>query len=167
MPLFRVDSILDKSFADYCTLFMGYSKLIANIHERMKNYNLARSYFSVLEDSLQSTAFKCKDKKEYSFDLYNSLGNFSKNINDITLAEYYYAKALNFNDETKERNMIRYNLALLKSKKNDILGSNRLLDSLPDNELYASTKVRKYFTKCMNYKKHNEKQKPDFYRSFL
>lgn len=151
--------LLEKSFADYCNLFIGYHNLNANIHERKKNYNLARSYFSLLEDSLQSAAFKCKDKKEYSFDLYNNLGNFSKNINDITLAEYYYAKALNFNDETKERNMIRYNLALLKSKKNDVLGSNRLLDSLLDNELYASTKVRKYFTKCMNYEKLNDAKK--------
>jgi two-component sensor histidine kinase len=151
--------ILEKSFADYCTLFIGYCKLNANIHERKKSYNLSRSYLSTLEDSLQSATFNCKDKKEYLYDLYNTLGNFSKNINDITLAEYYYAKALSFNGKTKEQNMIRYNLALLKSKKNDVIGSNQLLDSLHDTDLYASTKVRKYFTKCMNYEKLNDAKK--------
>lgn len=151
--------LLDIKFKDYYSLFVGYLILKAKVYAHLKNYKLARLASNTLEDSLNSQSFKINNKKIWYFNLYNFLGGFSKEIQDYYLANVYYDKALDYTLDPKTRNMVKYNIAHLNYIQEKFDLSLRMLDSLYDSNLETSTRLRKYYTKCMIYEAKDDQNK--------
>lgn len=157
-------TLLNKSFDDFYILFYGYNKLQSEIESKLKNYRSARVYLNMIEDSLKSTTFNIKNKDEHFYELYNSLGIYSKNIEDYTLAAYYYTKALDYTENQKTTSMVKYNIANVKVQQKEYKIALLMLDSLQDEHMLVSTKVRKEFSKCMIYEALGNR--PQYIHSF-
>ncbi len=151
--------LLDTNFKDYYNLFVGYNLLKAKVYVHLKNYKQARLSSNILEDSLNSVSFNLKNKKLWYFNLYNFLGGFSKDVQDYYLANVYYEKALDYNQDPKYRDMVKYNLAHLAFMQEKYDMSMKMLDSLIDTDLETSTRLRKYFTKCLIYEAKDDHTK--------
>ena len=76
-----------------------------------------------------------------------------------TGANVYYDKALDYTLDPKTRNMVKYNIAHLNYIQEKFDLSLRMLDSLYDSNLETSTRLRKYYTKCMIYEAKDDQNK--------
>lgn len=142
---------LKPDLVDYPLLFFGYYKLFSSLEKKFKNYKKSRELLNILEDSLTSETFLINKRAYYLFDLYNALGNLSKETDDYVSGERYYNKALKYAENTRDKSIAKYNIAsaLVSQKRYD--EAEELLFNMKDSLLNRSTKLRKYFTLCMIY----------------
>ncbi|MEZ4908538.1 MAG: histidine kinase dimerization/phosphoacceptor domain -containing protein [Saprospiraceae bacterium] len=153
--------LLDKSFVDFPDLFVRYLDLESDIASQNKNYSYARDLLNTVEDSLKSQTFAIKNRDKSFFNLYNSLAILSKDISDFNSAHQYYSMALTYASSDKEKNVIKYNIALLLFKEEKNNEALTLLNEIENENksMYTSTKLRILDLRCQIYERLNDQDK--------
>ncbi len=104
----------------------GYSLLMMSEIERVK------VDYAGAEESLTMAYKYLKDKKIYDNHIYNSFGLIYKGLHNYEKALEYYNKVLEITNDSKERNIIQNNIALIYHDQKDYAKTNIIFDSLND-----------------------------------
>lgn len=157
--LLKGKPLLHPELVDYPILFYGYHLLYSQLEKKFKNYKRSRELLHVLEDSLTSLTFPIERRSHYLIDLYNALGNLSKETEDFLSADEYFKKALQYASNIKDQAMIKHNMASLWAAQKRFDEAEAMLHSLQDTLIRKSTLFKKYFTLSFIYEGKEEKKK--------